>query len=321
MEDIFDQIFSAPLEYSLLWQGDEQLTFVAIDVETANADLSSICQVGVAIFRDGALQQKWESLVNPEDEFDWINISIHGIDEDTVKDAPNWAAVFPVVSSLLRDNVVVCHTAFDRLAVGRACDKKNLLMCGCRWLDSARVVRRAWPMFSKTGYGLTSVAAHFRIQYREHNALEDARCAGEILLRAIADTGITVEQWLTRVEQPINPEMAEPIRRLGNPDGELFGEVLVFTGALSLPRRQAADMAAAAGCRVDSGVTKHTTLLVVGDQDLRKLHGHDKSVKHLKAEELIASGQRIRILGESDFQRVVLRSAEYDDRATLGTRP
>ena len=66
--------------------------------------------------------------------------------------------------------------------------------------------------------------------------------------------------------------------------------MLVFTGALSIPRHEAADAAAAAGCRVDDSVTKHTTLLVVGDQDLRVLNGHEKSSKHRKAEMLIAKG-------------------------------
>jgi DNA polymerase-3 subunit epsilon len=95
------------------------------------------------------------------------------------------------------------------------------------------------------------------------------------------------------------------LERDGNPEGELAGEVLVFTGALSIPRREAADAAAAAGCRVDGGVTKHTTMLVVGDQDIRKLNGHEKSSKHAKAELLIGKGQGIRILGESDFLRVI----------------
>lgn len=50
---------------------------------------------------------------------------------------------------------------------------------------------------------------------------------------------------------------------------------------------------------------KTTTLLVVGDQDIQKLAGHEKSSKHRKAEQLIAEGQHIRILGESDFLRLV----------------
>jgi len=69
-------------------------------------------------------------------------------------------------------------------------------------------------------------------------------------------------------------------------------------------RAEAADAASAAGCEVDSGVTSRTTLLVVGDQDIRRLAGHEKSSKHRKAEELISEGQKIRIIGESDFQHL-----------------
>ena len=101
------------------------LDFVAIDVETANADLSSICQVGVASFRDGKLHDQWKSLVNPEDEFDGINVSIHGIDEEKVRFSPIWSAVHPNVSVRLQGNIVVSHTAFDRLALFRACEKKQ----------------------------------------------------------------------------------------------------------------------------------------------------------------------------------------------------
>ena len=45
-------------------------------------------------------------------------------------------------------------------------------------------------------------------------------------------------------------------------------------------------------------------MLVVGDQDIEKLAGHDKSSKHRKAEQLIAKGQLIRIVGEADFMRL-----------------
>jgi DNA polymerase-3 subunit epsilon len=85
--------------------------------------------------------------------------------------------------------------------------------------------------------------------------------------------------------------------------------MIVFTGALQLARREAADMAAAAGGDVLPGVTKHTTMLVVGDQDISKLNGHDKSSKHMKAEKLITSGQQIRIIGESDFMALAAEIA------------
>ena len=229
------------------------MDFVVIDVETANADLSSICQVGIASFRDGALAGTWVSLVNPEDYFSPINIAIHGIDEYQVKDAPTWKDVFPDIRSLLQGRIVVSHTPFDRAALIRACERACLAGCEFTWLDSARVVRRAWREFSRSGYGLSNVAAHFGVEYKAHDALEDARCAGLLLLRAIDETGLTPEQWLVRVEQPIHLGQNGPTHfhtRDGNPDGELFGEVLVFTGMLSIPRSDAADAAASAGCRV-----------------------------------------------------------------------
>jgi DNA polymerase-3 subunit epsilon len=86
----------------------------------------------------------------------------------------------------------------------------------------------------------------------------------------------------------------------------LFGEVLVFTGALVIPRREASILASNIGCKVAGKVTKKTTLLVVGDQDVSKLAGKVKSSNHLKAEELILLGQGIRILKESDFQELIL---------------
>lgn len=290
------------------------MDFVVVDVETANADLSSICQIGVASFSNGDLADAWETLVNPEDYFSPANISIHGIDEDRVKDAPTWAAVFPEVTSRLQEVIVVSHTPFDRVALERACLRSNLAECRCEWLDSARVARIAWPEFSARGYGLSNLAFHFGIEYRAHDALEDARCAGLLLLRAMEESGLSVEQWLERARHPIHSSgqtghgehtFPPQVKRSGNTAGRLFGEVVVFTGALSISREGAAEIAAEAGCQVDDGVTKHTTMLIVGDQDLQRLAGHNKSTKHRKAEDLISKGQCIRILGESDFLRVL----------------
>lgn len=166
-------------------------------------------------------------------------------------------------------------------------------------------MRRTWPEFSQRGHSLANVANHFGIKFQHHNAREDACAAGEILLRAIAETGLSVEQWLERVSQPINLQAPASSTREANIDGPLYGEKLVFTGALSMPRREAAVVASNAGCEVESGVTKHTSILVVGDQDIHRLSGHEKSSKHRKAEELMRKGQSIRIITESDFRRLL----------------
>ena len=73
------------------------MEFLALDVETANADMASICQIGIARFRNGAIVNEWETYVDPEDYFDGINISIHGIDEGKIRGAPT----FPEPASLI----------------------------------------------------------------------------------------------------------------------------------------------------------------------------------------------------------------------------
>jgi len=281
------------------------MNFTSIDVETANADLSSICQIGIVKFVDGAIADKWSTLVDPEDEFDSINISIHGIDEKSVKGAPILTQIESHVRRMLSDIIVVCHTPFDRVAIYQAYQRYDLKPIECIWLDTARVSRRAWTQFAYQGYGLANVAGELGIKFRHHDALEDAQTAGEILVRAVRDTGINVQGWLARVNQPIFGANDYKITRDGAPEGPLAGEVVVFTGALSITRREAADLAASIGCDVRDGVTKEITLLVVGDQDLHRLVGYEKSSKHRKAEELIERGQQIRILGEMDFLKII----------------
>ena len=38
------------------------MNFVSVDVETANSDRASICQIGIAVFKDGKLVDEWVSL-------------------------------------------------------------------------------------------------------------------------------------------------------------------------------------------------------------------------------------------------------------------
>jgi DNA polymerase-3 subunit epsilon len=288
---------------------DNIMDFVAIDVETANSNMASICQVGVAKYENGTLSEEWSSLVDPEDYFDFINVDIHGITEEDVAGKPIFPELVNQLGSFLNGTICVSHTHFDRVSINRALTKYRLSEFDTTWLDSARVARRAWKEFAWSGYGLANVCKKIDYQFNHHDALEDAKASGHVLLAAIKNTGLDVNAWLKRVKQPINPtnktSSSAAIKRDGNPEGELYGEILVFTGTLETPRRVAADLAASIGCTVAAGVTKKTTLLVVGDQDISKLAGKEKSSKHLKAEQLIRKGQNIRIIQESDFKELV----------------
>ncbi len=286
------------------------MDFVAIDVETANSDFASICQIGVVTFRDGKAVEEWRTLINPEDRFASVNVSIHGIRAGHVADAPRYPQIVERLSVLLSGRIVAHHSAFDRTALARVSHKYNLLELECHWLDTVKVARRAWPQLKTGGYGLANLARTFGIGFAHHDAQDDARAAGEILIRAIADTGLPLDRWPVRLQSPVQSAVSNPSSggnrsRRGNPDGALAGEVVVFTGTLSMPRHQAADLAAEAGCDVSGSVTTKTTLLIVGDLDVRDRADSEKSSKHRKAEGLIEGGQAIRILAESDFVAIV----------------
>ena len=279
--------------------------FVALDVETANERFSSICSVGAVRFEGGLPIDDFYELIDPRAEFSGMNSAIHGIRESDVRGAPTFDRVLPRLNSFVRGLPVAHHTHFDKSAVHQAASESSVAPPNWTWLDSAKITRRAWPKLARRGYGLADVCHMIGYEFDHHNALADARACGEVVLaasrelpdvdlREFASQPLGQVFWTsdgTRTQQ--TPEPAE--------DGPLLGETIVFTGALALPRRDAAIVAAQLGCKVAQGVTKKTTLLLVGDIDVGKLAGHEKSRKQRRAEELIASGQNIRILAESDF--------------------
>ena len=286
------------------------LTFNSIDVETANADRASICQIGIVHVRDGKIQDQWQTLVNPEAWFDEWNTMIHGIDESAVRQSPTLPEVRDELRARLRGTVLVSHTSFDRVAFQRAIERYDLEQLQVTWLDSAKIVRRAWPeSYGRSGYGLKNVANDLGILFNHHDALEDARAAAEIVLHVCASTETDIDDWLRRVSSPIHPSTSgssssrsAPVKREGNAEGALYGETMLFTGTLdSMPRREAADIAAKSGCHVVDRASEKVTMLVMGMQDTTKLNGYEKSSKHRKVEAMIESGSEIQILSERDF--------------------
>jgi len=138
------------------------LSYLALVIETANADYSSICQLGFAEFQDGEILNTWKSLINPEDYFDVFNISIHGISKAEVENAPTFSEISNEVFSRLEKQVTIHHMPFDRIAFKRACSKYNLLAPKSDWADSSRIVRRTCEEFSHGGFALQNVANHLK---------------------------------------------------------------------------------------------------------------------------------------------------------------
>ena len=176
------------------------LTFNAIDVETANSNPSSICQIGIAMVRDGAIKESISLLVNPETEFSEINIGIHGIDDIVVQSSDTLPKIESVVRGILEGNVVASHTQFDQRALSSALAKYELAPIQETWLDSSLIARRAWPNKYRKKWNLALIAHDLGIEFRHHDAAEDARAAAEIILRACQHTGLSIVDWVKLFE-------------------------------------------------------------------------------------------------------------------------
>lgn len=277
--------------------------FVIVDIETANPNITSICQIAIVTYENGQIIDEWHTLINPKTYFHYMNVAIHGIDERTVKNAPTLSDVADTIKAKFADNIICSYGAFDRSSLTRIFPELSN-----QWLDIVRVVRRSWNQeFAKYGYGLASMASSLKIkQSNHHDALDDVLVAGEILKKALTDSQQDLDFWLERVRKPINQQPKTTKEGLEiNPDGLLYGEKIVFTGELSLSRAEAAKKASYLGAEVLSGVTKKTTILIIGNQDPTKLKGKELSSKEIKARDLIEKGFNIKFLSELDFLRLV----------------
>lgn len=272
--------------------------FISVDVETSNEKPSSICQIGLAFVSEAGVISSHSLLIDPEDNFSPTNSAIHGINQQMVDEAANFADAVIVLRDLLEGHTLVQHSPFDKRAFDAACARYGVAALDSKWIDSIKVAKNAWPEFKASGgYGLANLTSLLQINFKHHDAEEDAKAAAEIVIAAEKVTGKSYDQvgsiQIKRVASPTTVE--------GNSSGRLYGEIACFTGELNMTRAEASKSAASLGISVKSGVTKKTTMLVVGDQDLELLAGHPKSTKHRKAEELIAKGQNIKVLSETQF--------------------
>ena len=189
------------------------MDYCVVDVETANQARSSICQIGIAVFEEGRMVDSFQSLVNPESDFSWFNIRVHGIRPEMVAQSPCWTEIFEQVRELLDGAPIVSHTYFDQAALNGACQRDGLEAVRPRkWIDTCGLARQAWPHLPN--HKLPTLAEHFGIKYNSHDALEDARAAGEILSLALKARSMTLEELLALPGAAISGFTAEVSRRV-----------------------------------------------------------------------------------------------------------
>ncbi|AOZ91826.1 3'-5' exonuclease [Paenibacillus crassostreae] len=160
------------------------MDFVAIDFETANANRSSACSLGLVEVQDGIITSEQVWLIDPEQDFDYRNIQIHGITANMVQGMPTFHELWPTIEPLLQGKQVVAHNASFDMSVLRYClDQTGVdyptFQYYCTYLLSKKMLQ------DMSSYKLNVIAAYYGIALNHHEALDDARACAKILLKLL----------------------------------------------------------------------------------------------------------------------------------------
>lgn len=159
-----------------------QVSFVALDVETANRDRASICSMGLIDVEGGKIVRREQFLIRPKKlEFEPINVMIHGITASDVKDQLRFDELWPVIRNFIGDKIIVAHNAsFDMSAMKKVLQQYHLPFAKLRYVCTKKLSKKLLPQLDN--YKLKTIATHFDLELNHHEAISDANVCAEIAL-------------------------------------------------------------------------------------------------------------------------------------------
>ena len=162
-------------------------SFAAIDFETANENLSSVCSVGIVVVRNGVITDEYYSLIQPEPNYyNYHNSCIHGLTSDDTDNARVFSYVWQEVEALIAGLPLIAHNKqFDESCLKAAFRTYQMDYPDYEFYCTLSASRRS---FGKTlpNHQLHTVSAHCGfILENHHNALCDARACAAIAIKVL----------------------------------------------------------------------------------------------------------------------------------------
>ncbi len=312
------------------------MDFVALDFETANEHRSSACEVSLVRVSNGALKDRFTSLIKPHETmgFNPWNVRLHGISERDVSKAQEFDAVFKDIIQFKGDLPLVAHNAsFDMSVLRRTADLYGLKIPEIEFFCT-RVLAERSPHVQIPSYSLLNVCDALAIQFDEtHRAEADAIACANVALRiseleglpdiselatslltkpgfvsCVSYRGISSNSGSKKYPSAMGKSAAkEFLASLSEDDmsydDDFTGKEVIFTGKLnSIERAKAQQKVIRAGGSSGNNVTKKTSIVVVGapyDAEIRP--GGTLSGKLKKVIDLRQKGSEIRLITELEF--------------------
>ncbi|WP_442873820.1 exonuclease domain-containing protein [Aurantimonas sp. C2-6-R+9] len=127
-------------------------------------------------------------LIRPrQTQFNPINISIHGITEDDVRDSPEFPDVFHEFISELEGALLLAHnSSFDISVLNASLRAYGLARPQFLSACTLALSRRIWP--TEPSHRLSTLAHRFGVNFQHHHAGEDAFACANIALEGVRHT-------------------------------------------------------------------------------------------------------------------------------------
>ena len=168
--------------------------FIVFDVETPNRLNNRMSAVGITVIEDGIIVNDFYTLVNPETSFDYFNIQLTGISEESVWDAPAFPEVWEQIEPLMSSGLLVAHNAVFDISVLQKCLRDYSIEWKpyIRYLCTVQMGRKLLPGIS---HRLNVMCDYYQIALDHHHAASDSRACAEILLRYL-ENGADLRQHI-----------------------------------------------------------------------------------------------------------------------------
>ena len=161
-------------------------TFVAVDVETAASRWDSICSVGLIRVNNGIITDSFYTLINPECDFDPMNIRINGIRPEMVISEPRFCDVADAITKFIGYDTLVAHNIiFDGSALSKSYRRYGKTPLSvetfCTYQYAKELKKKDLIYADKLGLDDLCIQYNIPLEHR-HNALDDAKACALLLL-------------------------------------------------------------------------------------------------------------------------------------------
>lgn len=162
------------------------MDYYTLDFETANANLTSPCSIGIIGVKNKKIVLRKYYLINPEEEFLPFNVAIHSISPEMVKNEKTFPQVWNEIKHLFNNTFVFAHCAgFDLSVLYQTLTKYDIEKPIFRFSDTLAIARLTWDKETIPNHKLNTIAKYLEHEFTHHNALSDAEVCVHIINRAL----------------------------------------------------------------------------------------------------------------------------------------